>query len=548
MSRQQAMVGGLIVTGSVTWFLLWAFPFFSWTTDDAFISYRFAENLAEGNGLVFNPGERVEGFSNALWTLVLSLGARFGLDPLVLSKCLASACLMLIVYVCDLVARRGDMGVVWRVGLALLITSDISLVLYSQSGLETVSFGLLLVVFAKLAADHFHSGKDQTGKLLTISFLVVVSRPEGVLFPIMFLGASLVRLIKTGASVQREQVWRWVAFAAATGGLLLVRYGYFGDILPNTYYAKPSGSFGREFPIGGIAYIDQAVRDLGYVWPALAILFAFLSKSNPWSAYRRMLGWSILPLVLFVFYAGGDWMPNSRFLVPVFPLVYVLGWSVVRDMGGRFTRYRAAAALLILGFTLLHQYTYRSSILGNRNNLPYDLMNAGDNARPMGLWLKANFEPSCELATKRIGVVPYYSELLSLDLYGLIDRDIARWIHEEGTFNNDIVGAEIAEYVLERRPDLILLHSRTREPFEPHGKQEEALSAGMGGSYELVGEYDFSASYLNRLFIRNEVVTTDELERLREDMSQGLRDISAGTQPRRRIQCLRSSTQAQLEE
>jgi hypothetical protein len=535
------LTGSAIVAGSIIWFLVWASPFFTWTTDDAFISYRFAENLAAGDGLVFNAGERVEGFSNLLWTLVLSAGARLGMSPEVVSKLLASIALILIVRISDSIARRGGMGVFWRLGLAFAITTDISTVLYALSGLETVFYSFLILCFAKLVADHFQTDENRTGMILMVSVLIAMSRPEGVLYPMAFLGAYLYRTIKKGRRPSTSDIWRWVAFAAFAGALLALRYGYYGDVLPNTYYAKPSGSFGREFPVGGIAYLDRAVRDLGFVWPALAILFAFQKKSEPWGAYRSSLGLAILPLVLFAFYAGRDWMPNSRFLVPIFPLIYLLGWSVLQNMGTRVNKPRlmAAATLVILLFSSGYQYRYRSSILRDRDELPYDLMTAGDNARTLGLWLEASFEPSCRLATKRIGVVPYYAKLVTLDLYGLIDKSIAGWIHDAGTFGSDGVGARVAEHILARNPELIILHSRTREPFEPHGKQEEALNERLGGSYELVGEYDFSASYINRLFIRNDAVTSEELERLRRDMKQGLRDSQPGVPQQDRVRCPR---------
>ena len=51
-----------------------------WTTDDAFISFRYAENLSEGKGLVFNEGERVEGYSNFLWTLWIAAGLSLGFE------------------------------------------------------------------------------------------------------------------------------------------------------------------------------------------------------------------------------------------------------------------------------------------------------------------------------------------------------------------------------------------------------------------------------------------------------------------------------------
>lgn len=541
MSRKDTIIGGSIVAGSLVWFLLWASPFFTWTTDDAYISFRFAENLATGNGLVFNPGERVEGFSNVLWTLILSAGAWLGVSPVALSKILATVALMLIVVVSDSMARRGGMSVVWRLGLAFVVTTDISTVLYSQSGLETISYGLLILCFAKLVADHFQTDKERTGVILMVSMLIAISRPEGVLYPMVFFGAYLYRVIKGGRRPATSDLWRWVAFASAAGALLMLRYGYYGDVLPNTYYAKPSGSFGREFPTGGIAYLDRAVRDLGIVWPAFIVLFAFQKKSDSWRRYRSSIGMAVLPLVLFAFYAGGDWMPNSRFLVPIFPLVYVLGWAVLQDWAKKLSKPRLAVVVtwLVFLFSFGYQYGIRSSIVRDRNELPYDLMNAGDNARPLGLWLQTRFEPSCRLATKRIGVVPYYSGLVTLDLYGLIDKSIAGWIYDAGTFGSDTVGEKIAEHIFAQHPDLIILHSRTSEPFEPHGKQEEALDLGLAGSYELIGEFRFSASYINRLFVRSDAVTHEELSRLRRDMERGLRDGKVGTAPKERIRCSR---------
>ena len=53
----------------------------SWTCDDAFISYRYARNLVEGSGLVYNPGERVEGYTNLLWTLWIAAGLALHVDP-----------------------------------------------------------------------------------------------------------------------------------------------------------------------------------------------------------------------------------------------------------------------------------------------------------------------------------------------------------------------------------------------------------------------------------------------------------------------------------
>src|SRR5262245_16319000 len=56
--------------------------------DDAFISYRYAKNWVDGLGLVFNPGEHVEGYTNFLWTILIGVFVKLGADPLVVSRVL----------------------------------------------------------------------------------------------------------------------------------------------------------------------------------------------------------------------------------------------------------------------------------------------------------------------------------------------------------------------------------------------------------------------------------------------------------------------------
>ncbi len=90
MARRLALLGGslpwlvlLAWLSSVAWFLC----------DDAFISFRYVRNLVEGHGLVFNPGERVEGYSNFLWVLELAgLWRVFGLRPENAAPWLSVAC------------------------------------------------------------------------------------------------------------------------------------------------------------------------------------------------------------------------------------------------------------------------------------------------------------------------------------------------------------------------------------------------------------------------------------------------------------------------
>ena len=79
LNRQTGLALACVLAGFAG-FAIGALDCLNFTVDDSFISLRFAENWANGSGLVFNPGERVEGYSNFLWTLVLGVLAKAGIQ------------------------------------------------------------------------------------------------------------------------------------------------------------------------------------------------------------------------------------------------------------------------------------------------------------------------------------------------------------------------------------------------------------------------------------------------------------------------------------
>ena len=125
-------------------FLAACLAFIPFTTDDAFISFRYAENLLAGHGLVYNPGERVEGFSNLLWVLLIAALWGPGIDPVAASKVLGILSgLLAVVLAIDTLKRIGTSrpGIILA---ALMLSLDTGLVYYSVSGLETSLFVLEL--------------------------------------------------------------------------------------------------------------------------------------------------------------------------------------------------------------------------------------------------------------------------------------------------------------------------------------------------------------------------------------------------------------------
>lgn len=117
-----------------------------WMCDDAFISFRYADNLVRGLGLVFNAGERVEGFTNLLWTLWAALGLRLGMSAETWAGVWGIACFAATL---ALLAHRGwaiarASGTTWPLpAAAALAAIHHEWTVFATSGLETSAFTLL---------------------------------------------------------------------------------------------------------------------------------------------------------------------------------------------------------------------------------------------------------------------------------------------------------------------------------------------------------------------------------------------------------------------
>jgi len=138
---------------------------FSLTLDDSYITFRYASNLAAGNGLVFNPGEhpRAEGITSPLYAVMLSLAALSGMDVVMFSKWLGivacgftslvvGATIYVVVRSLTSLSPRSAM-MVCCAGAAYYL-SNAYVVGNAVSGMETalgaLSFGVFLLLVASL--------------------------------------------------------------------------------------------------------------------------------------------------------------------------------------------------------------------------------------------------------------------------------------------------------------------------------------------------------------------------------------------------------------
>ena len=168
-----------------------------WVSDDAFISFRYALNFVNGHGLVFNYGERVEGFTNFLWTVILIPFIKVGLDPIIYSNAISLFLFVLLLVIVALwghsVTRTKDWQAYWTsvplsiCGLALHKHIQI----FATSGLETMLFTFLCtygILLISTDYENFFSEKSKTEirKIrglpgLTLLVLSAMTRPDGLL-------------------------------------------------------------------------------------------------------------------------------------------------------------------------------------------------------------------------------------------------------------------------------------------------------------------------------------------------------------------------------
>jgi hypothetical protein len=289
-----------------------------WVSDDAFISYRYAENLVQGLGLVFNEGERVEGFTNLSWTLLTALAMRFGLDPVVFTEGLGlfcyGGCLLLMV--------RTSLGFPLPSGGSTVFVPLAAIGwclhaharIFATSGLETPLF-VLLVTGVGVATVEAKDARDWRNVGIW-GALAVLTRPDGALFYGIALGAALV-------SPLRGRALRSAAFP---GALVLLpvaawKLWWFGDLVPNTFYAKAGhGARWEE----GWAYLSLYGRMYWVlVLGALAgTALAFQGGGGcGWNSKRS--GWILAAFFggtcVYLARVGGDFM-FARFLLPISPL------------------------------------------------------------------------------------------------------------------------------------------------------------------------------------------------------------------------------------
>ena len=128
--------------------------------DDAFISFRYAANLVEGNGLVWNAGEYVEGYANFLRKLYVALLLSIGVDPILGSQITGVILFGCTLYLTYALARNSELDESYSLAAMVITGTNFTVLAYATGGLETQSVATLVILQTVLAVRYTSTGRQ----------------------------------------------------------------------------------------------------------------------------------------------------------------------------------------------------------------------------------------------------------------------------------------------------------------------------------------------------------------------------------------------------
>lgn len=389
--------------------------------DDAMISMRYARNLADGHGLVWNPGALpVEGYSNLLWTLWMALPHALGVSEQYTALCVmgsaALLCLAAAVQSARVARELGGTDAAASCAL-LLVAGCYPLLFWSLRGLEVGLLAWLLLV-ALAGTLRAQRGASAGPAWLALSALPLVradaALPAGILA--VALCASRWRARRRG-----QALLCLAAIALPLAGQLLFRWLSYGELMPNTYYLKLTGlPLPLRLERGALALRDALG---GALAPALLVALALLWRRRrdariwlSFSLFGAQCGYSV--------WVGGDaweWMGYAnRYLSAALPALAILAALGLEAAVGAERR-RSCLALGVALLLFVHGADFSSYFRNGYAHAREERI-----VGRLGLHLRATTLPQARIAVVWAGAIPYFAERFAIDLLGKNDPLIAR--------------------------------------------------------------------------------------------------------------------------
>jgi len=473
--------------------------------DDAFITYVYAQNVAEGHGIRYNPTDLTptEGSSSLLHVLLLSLTNLAGLDPLTATRGLSLLFFITVPLIFGLTfGRIGKqplhIGLLAAASVYLVFSLLQETIWHLTGGMETIFFlGIHAWVFAWVVTNMMNTYQwpSFTNSLLGIVLMILLSlcRPEGLVLAFLYITVIVIfRIFPTHGMnpwVRLRPIMGFLmGFAGGMCTIFILKYLYFGTFIPNSYFVKSSnaifGSAGIFFPgekevieflirryiplllIIGVVAIwkkknDEIWKPIICLVPSAVVVILYSRAIHEVSFGFRYEYPLLIPLIgCLIFYVGRVWTRSHK----VFFLLFTLAILCVPFIG---------KVQDSLSFYALKQWA-RSPITSATGWMGYDY-ETGSELHPlakMGLDLKeTELRQQASILLSGAGLVTYYSRYRAID-----------WI---GLNNNYLSGRtprtldEVWRYIDSQKPDVMYSVLPPATPGMAHRNEDPAFMSNI---------------------------------------------------------------------
>ncbi|MCB0919001.1 MAG: hypothetical protein KDC39_10595 [Actinobacteria bacterium] len=452
--------------------------------DDAMISMTYARTFAETGELVWFPGaERVEGFTNPLYTMLMAGIHATGLPE---DLVMLSVALMGLFFVLATGLFAGAIALEMSGSRAVTVAATVAgsclppLIYWSVGGLEPGLISAATVALLFLVIVGRRRGWNPT-RLILIGVTVAVgclTRPD--FFVVVLAVAAMIVIGNERGSRLRPAVVT-LGIGSLTMLLLTIgRYFYYGSLTPNTYDLK----------MGGVDIFTRLGRSweyLGeYLLPGVLIVVSLWLLRRAPTPVRRdswLLAVTAGAVLAASFYVGGDVFVPNRFIVPALVLASLLACLAI---GQNLSRGRAYAlmAFLLAWFMVTSPGVYNVFSANAFTEVGEEMAMSRWTAKQI-LDDPVPLAPEGTLAAYGVGHVAYWHRTKVVDLLGKNDRVLAQG-SPRGTFlpgyevnGTFLPGHNKYDYmysIVTLQPDLVL----NSDPYNANGFLFPATAAEAG--------------------------------------------------------------------
>jgi arabinofuranosyltransferase len=447
----------LLFTISALAFLAWQNRFIQ---DDAFIAFRYAQNLADGKGLIWNIGEYVEGYTCFLWVLIMTIPFLVRLEPIVFSHVIGILFFCGSLFFTYNIARRIRDTLSFGVLCIILLGTNHSFSSYATGGLETSLQTLLLACAVYLSLEFLRDRKTKTLLVLSSIFgLAFFTRLDSAVFIVViifFLIATEWRQFRNKSAILKLTKALIIPLFVMISVWFVWKLWYYADVFPNSFYVKV-GSFSLQKVEFGSMYVFNFF--LYYLLLPFIIVFILAFKSWKTDFKIMMLGSLVAGWLLYVIKVGGDFM-EFRFIIPILPMLcIVIFWAVIEIIRSKII-WLLSILIVLTGSVVIPK---RGNI--GKHGIESTGMLQEHVKEPKTGWIEIgksldnlfSGDTTTIIATSASGAIPFYTKLKCIDLLGLSDK----WIAQNGNQHWGKPGHErvaTVEYLISRNVNILIGH------------------------------------------------------------------------------------------